>query len=445
MELRATKSERWFAPLLVISLFITQLDSGIIITNLSSMARGLMLTPAEKSWIVSIYTLGLLFATPVMGSMIDRFGYRMVFLTELAFYFVGVLGIALSQSFPMLLVFRALQAFGSSSLLTLTLSLVFAKTERKIGGRVGNIGALVALSTIVAPIISVVSLAKTHDWRNIYFVMACLIAIIFLLAFFIVPKVTNSETKSFDIKGNSLFVLALLAFNLLLTRGFSRGHIVELVVYAAILIIASTLFMKVETARENEKLAVLFSRKLWQVPAYRTSLLGGITTGLVMSLFAFLPSFIEMTFHLDARKAGSLMTVMAVGTFIGSKIAGIWTDRKGATHSTTGTMMLVFISLVTMYFSVVSFKVFLIALLFFGIAIGALMTVPLQVLVVEASPRDRNASLSLLSVCKKLGMTIGITIIGVLAHATGSLGFSQMLIGLMVVTLIFIFYMRKKA
>jgi predicted MFS family arabinose efflux permease len=98
-----------------------------------------------------------------------------------------------------------------------------------------------------------------------------------------------------------------------------------------------------------------------------------------------------------------------------------------------------------MYFSVVSFKVFLIALLFFGIAIGALMTVPLQVLVVEASPRDRNASLSLLSVCKKLGMTIGITIIGVLAHATGSLGFSQMLIGLMVVTLIFIFYMRKKA
>ena len=89
MELRATKSEKWFAPLLVISLFITQLDSGIISTNLSSMARGLMLTPAEKSWIVSVYTLGLLFATPVMGSMIDRFGYRIVFLTELVFYFVG--------------------------------------------------------------------------------------------------------------------------------------------------------------------------------------------------------------------------------------------------------------------------------------------------------------------------------------------------------------------
>lgn len=445
MELRATKSEKRFAPLLVISLFITQLDSGIISTNLSSMARGLMLTPAEKSWIVSIYTLGLLFATPVMGSMIDRFGYRMVFLTELAFYFVGVLGIALSQTFPMLLVFRALQAFGSSSLLTLTLSLVFANTERKIGGRVGNIGALVALSTIVAPIISVISLAKTHDWRNIYFVMACLIAIIFLLAFFIVPKVTNSEAKSFDIKGNSLFVLALVAFNLLLTRGFSRGHIVELVVYAAILIISATLFMKVEAAREKDQLAVLFSRNLWQVPAYRTSLIGGITTGLVMSLFAFLPSFIEMTFHLDARKAGSLMTVMAVGTFLGSKIAGIWTDRKGASHSTIGTMGLVFISLVVMYFSVASFKVFLFALLFFGIAIGSLMTVPLQVLIVEASPRDRNASLSLLSVCKKLGMTIGITLIGVLAHATGSLGFSQMLLGLMVVTLVFIFYMRKKA
>ncbi|HPR80507.1 MAG TPA: hypothetical protein PK268_01120 [Enterococcus sp.] len=115
---------------------------------------------------------------------------------------------------------------------------------------------------------------------------------------------------------------------------------------------------------------------------------------------------------------------IAVRTFIGSKIAGIWTDRKGATHSTTGTMMLVFISLVTMYFSVALFKMFLITLLFFGVSIGALMTVPLQILVVETSPRDRNASLSLLLVCKKLGMTLGITIIGVLAHETGSLGFS---------------------
>ncbi|MCD5003645.1 MFS transporter [Enterococcus saccharolyticus] len=445
MELHVTKSERWITPLLVISLFITQLDSGIISTNLSSMARELMLAPAEKSWIVSIYTLGLLFATPIMGSLIDRFGYRMVFLTELVLYFLGVLGIAFSQTFQMLLVFRALQAFGSSSLLTLTLSMVFANTEKKIGGKVGNIGSLVALSTIVAPLVSVLSLIKTHNWRSIYFVMAVLIAIIFLLAFFIVPKVTNSEVKSFDIKGNSLFVLSLLTFNLLLTRGFSRGHTVELMVYAIILILSSILLVKIETSRENEELTVLFSRRLWQIPTYRASLFGGITTGLVMSLFAFLPSFMEMTFHFDARKAGSLMTIMAIGTFIGSKVAGIWTDKKGANHATKGTMMLVFISLITMYFSVVSFKIFLFALLFFGLSIGALMTVPLQVLVVEASPKDRNASLSLLSVVKKLGMTIGITIIGVLAHATNSLGFSQMLIGLMIVTLIFIFYMRKKA
>ncbi len=445
MELQAVKSDKWVTPLFIISLFITQLDAGILSTNLSSMARSLTLAPAEKSWLVSIYTLGLLFATPIMGSLIDRFGYRLVFLTELVFYFCGVLGIALSQTFPFLLIFRALQAFGSSSLLTLTLSLVFANGARKIGDRVGNVGALVALSTIVAPLISVFSLMKTHDWRTIYFVLASLIGFIFVLAVVILPKVADKQTKSFDIQGNSLFVLSLLAFNLLLTRGFASGHWVELLFYAALLLISVASFIQVENAREKEQLTVLFSRRLWTLPSYRMSLIGGIVTGLVMSLFAFLPSFIEMTFQMDARKAGSLMTLMAIGTFIGSKIAGIWTDKKGAYHATKGTMALVFVSLAALFFAAASFQLFLLSLVFFGLAIGALMTVPLQVLVVEASPKDRNASLSLLSVCKKLGMTIGITLIGVLAHATGSLGFSHMLLGLMMVTIIFILFMRKKA
>lgn len=53
-----------------------------------------------------------------------------------------------------------------------------------------------------------------------------------------------------------------------------------------------------------------------------------IVTGLSMSLFAFFPSMIEVTFQLNARKAGSFMTIMAIGTLIGSKLAGYWTGKK---------------------------------------------------------------------------------------------------------------------
>ncbi|WP_228385980.1 MULTISPECIES: hypothetical protein [unclassified Lactococcus] len=57
---KSTKSFRW---LIIISLFVTQLDSGIISTNLSSMTRELMLSAMQKGWVVSIYTIGLLLAS----------------------------------------------------------------------------------------------------------------------------------------------------------------------------------------------------------------------------------------------------------------------------------------------------------------------------------------------------------------------------------------------
>lgn len=444
MDVPVSQSKNRINLLLLISLFITQLDSGIMSTNLSSISRTFALSPQEKSWVVAVYTLGLLFATPIMGSFIDRFGYRTVFLMELGFYFIGVVGIATSSSFTALLVARIIQSFGSSSILTLALSRVFMIHTHKVSGKVGNVGALVALATIVAPIISVVSLAKTQDWRAIYLVLAAMIFLIFLMAWVMIPKEILSSTETFDVKGNTLFVLALVAFNLLLSRLFISGNLVELLAYGILFCLTIGSFLVIEARREANQEKVVFSRKLWTIAKYRMSLIGGIVTGLSMSLFAFFPSMIEATFQLNARKAGSFMTIMAIGTLIGSKLAGYWTGEKSAYHATRDSMIAVIISLIILYFSVASLPLFLMALFLFGIAIGMIMTVPLQVLIVEASPQDRNTSLSLLSVSKKLGMTIGITLMSIFAHFTQATGVHSMILVLMVLTIAFVWTIRHK-
>lgn len=439
-----SKSARSFRWLLLISLFITQLDSGIISTNLSSMTRDLALIPQQRGWIIAIYTIGLLLATPVMGSLIDRIGYRAVFLIELGLYFIGVIGIALSQSFMMLMVGRLLQAFGSSSLLTLVVSLVFATQAQKVGNKVGSVGALVALSTIVAPIISVISLVKTHDWRAIYFILAALIAVMFLLGFFLMPKDEKTTVESFDIKGNTIFVIGLVAFNLLLSRGVRTGNMIEIGVFVVIIALALFWFMKIEAKREAQNQTVLFSKRLWQQPLYRTGLISGLVTGFVMSLFAFLPSFIEFSYQVDGRKAGSFMTLMAIGTLIGAKVAGMWTEKRGAMRATRGGMALIAISLVLMFLTLSSFGLFLASLFLFGLSIGMVMTVPLQVMVVEASPSDRNISLSLLSISKKMGMVVGTTVISLFAVMTHSIGLKPMLLVLIVCTVLSVVVLSKK-
>lgn len=70
MDVPVSQSKNRINLLLLISLFITQLDSGIMSTNLSSISRTFALSPQEKSWVVAVYTLGLLFATPIMGVLL---------------------------------------------------------------------------------------------------------------------------------------------------------------------------------------------------------------------------------------------------------------------------------------------------------------------------------------------------------------------------------------
>lgn len=437
---KSTKSFRW---LIIISLFVTQLDSGIISTNLSSMARELMLSAMQKGWVVSIYTIGLLLATPIMGNLIDRYGYRFVFLTELAFYFVGVMGIALSHSFPVLLVSRLIQAFGSSSLLTLAISLVFATYENKVASKVGTVGVWVSLATIVAPLASVISLARTHNWRSIYFVLALLIFVLFILGLWLMPKHQEGTVGSFDIKGNTVFAIGLVMFNLFLSVGIPRKSFLLNICLIVLSLLILWFFIKIETKRENEQKHVLISKRLWSNRLYRKTLFNGMVTGLVMSLFTFFPSFIEASYHVNSRRAGSFLTLMAVGTLIGAKIGGFWTEKRGALQASRGAMLCVAVSLILMFASLNSFMLFLVALILFGIAIGMVMSVTLQVMIVEISPDDRNVSLSLLSISKKMGMVLGITLVSLFAGLLDVTGIKAMLILLAIATLIGSIVLRK--
>ena len=72
------------------------------------------------------------------------------------------------------------------------------------------------------------------------------------------------------------------------------------------------------------------------------------------------------------------------------------------------------------------------------------MTVPLQVMVVEASPSDRNVSLSLLSISKKMGIVVGTTVISLFAVMTHSIGLKPMLLVLIVCTVLSVVVLSKK-
>src|SRR5690625_3939268 len=80
---------------LLVGVFMAALDNGIISAALTTINRSFHVSATLGTWGITLYTLGLAVATPIIGKLADRYGRKKLFLIEIAIFTVGSLGIAL--------------------------------------------------------------------------------------------------------------------------------------------------------------------------------------------------------------------------------------------------------------------------------------------------------------------------------------------------------------
>src|SRR5690625_7999194 len=88
------------------------LDNGIISAALTTINSSFKVSATSGSWGITLSTLGLAVATPIVGKLADNYVRKRLFLIEIAIFTVGSLGIALSPHFAFFLAARLLHSFG---------------------------------------------------------------------------------------------------------------------------------------------------------------------------------------------------------------------------------------------------------------------------------------------------------------------------------------------
>lgn len=84
--------------ILILGVFMSALDNGIIASALSSINYSLHISEVQGTWGITLYTLGMSIATPIIGKLADKFGRRKLFLIEIAIFELGSLLVALSPT-----------------------------------------------------------------------------------------------------------------------------------------------------------------------------------------------------------------------------------------------------------------------------------------------------------------------------------------------------------
>ncbi|NLO77835.1 MAG: MFS transporter, partial [Methanomicrobiales archaeon] len=95
---------------IAIASFMSSLDSCIVNIALPTLSVAFDVSTGLVSWVVTIYLLVLTSSLMIFGKLSDRIGFRRIFLVGFLVFVLGSLFCALSPTFIMLVISRAIQA-----------------------------------------------------------------------------------------------------------------------------------------------------------------------------------------------------------------------------------------------------------------------------------------------------------------------------------------------
>jgi multidrug resistance protein len=145
----ATRGQVW---VLFAMIFLVMVGFGIVMPILPFFARQFAASPFQMGLLITAWAVAQFAASPFWGLAADRVGRKPVLVLGLAGYGLAFVGMALAQSYGMLLGARILGGVISSSVLPAGQAIVADITPpEERGGTMGRIGAAFGLGFLVGP------------------------------------------------------------------------------------------------------------------------------------------------------------------------------------------------------------------------------------------------------------------------------------------------------
>ena len=309
---------RWL-PLVAVcaGTFMLLVDVTIVIVALPDMATALDATLADLQWVMSLYALVLAALVLTAGSIADRVGRRLVYLTGLAVFAIASLMCGLSGTVGMLIAARGLQGMAAAAMFATTLALLSTSYEGRDRGIAFGVWAAVnGAAAAAGPLLGGV-LTASFGWRSIFLVNLPVAVAAVALTARVVPESRDEHPRRIDLAGMATFTLASGSLVYALIRGsWSSGVTLALFGVAACALVA---FVVAEHLQDQPMLDLA----LLGSPSFTTLL---VTAALLpASAWAFLSYqtlWLQSVLGLTAVQAGLAMLPASLTTFCVSIVVG---------------------------------------------------------------------------------------------------------------------------
>lgn len=446
---------KWLLISVGLGVLLNPLNSSMIAVAIARMQQVYHLAYTEVSWIIFVFYLASAVAQPVMGKASDLFGRRRIFLAGLVIAFIASLLAPLSPYFGVLLVFRIMQAIGTSMLVAVGMAIVRIHITEKQATALSVMSIFLSGAAAIGPFIGGI-LIHWWDWQAIFFVNIPFVVASYVLAWKFIPNEQQPTSLThqlslrkwlalIDAPGILLFTVGLVGLLIGLLSAKTALHVsIQIVIVGLIGLVSLGAFIRHELRTQTPFIPL---RTFAEYPAMtRVNIEYMLVNVLYYSLFFGLPTYLQTVRQLSEFHTGLLMLCLGLCSLIVSPFAGRWIDKSGprpalllsAILMTLGSLWIVTWQPTSPMISVC------LALAAFGVSNG-LNNVGMQAALFEHSPKDIiGVASGLFNTSRYLGTILSSLLISIVMGDTFSSGGLRILGIILTIIAMYLIFMNRK-
>lgn len=405
---------------LFVGVLLAALDIAIVGPALPAIRETFAVAPRWLPAVFSAYVLLYLIGTPLLGKRSDRLGRRRVFLESLAVFALGSILAAAAWSFPVLLLGRAVQAFGAGGLLPVAAAVIAETVPLERRGRtLGLIGAVFGIAFLLGPLLG--ALLLDSSWRWLFVVNVPVAAALMVAAARLLPPGGSRDARPFDALGSVLLALVLTAAVVGIAQIDTAAPAASLkspTVWPcfALLVLGLPLLWAVENRAADPVLPPVLLR----LPQLRVVGAIALAVGAVEAGMVFLPDMAVLNFGVDAATASLTMLPLVLTLSVGAPLAGWLLDHIGPRSVVQLGLALTILGLLLFALLPLDWSNFYLSGALVGFGMSALLGAPLRYIALhEAGEQRRGAGQGLLTLCVSVGQLVGAATIGGVVGSAG--------------------------
>lgn len=277
------------------------------------------------TWVLTSFIVAGAIFMPMTGWLSDRIGSRNLFIGSTIVFLVASIACGAATSLTEMVIFRSIQGAATAFLSPMTQTVLLdISAPSKQASAMSLYGMLVMVAPISGPIIGGY-LTDYLNWRWVFYVNIPIGLPALALVWWLLPS-RPVENRRLDVFGFAWIALALCALQLALDRGHQEDWFDSWEIIAELMIAGSAFWIYLVhhwTASDP-----LFNRRLFQNPQFLAGLLMMFVIGITnISLSAVLPTMYQKLYGYTVIDSGVLMAPRSIGIMITSPITA-WLIRR---------------------------------------------------------------------------------------------------------------------